>query len=137
MAHHLLVTGKDHDLSDLVKKAFIDSELDVVRATTVSLALFLAQKNLPLLTISEPSLLDGDVRVFLQEMRADSELATIPFVVVCDQTVTDEERAKLSQAGADKVISKSLAIHEFRKELAMLIRPSTRQRTLKDDESTE
>ncbi|CAM6000448.1 unnamed protein product [Sphagnum balticum] len=137
MANHLLVTGKDQELSDLVKQAFIDSELNVVRATTVSLALFLAQKNLPLLTISEPSLLDGDVRVFLREMRADADLATIPFVVVCEQPITDEERAKLSQAGADKIISKSLSIHEFRKELAMLIRPATRQRILKDDESTE
>lgn len=84
-AINILVAGKSQANVDLAKAAYQGMDYQVIPAPGTSLALFLAQKNYPDLIICDGTLTDGDGITFLSELKADPELAEIPFVFLVDK----------------------------------------------------
>ena len=90
----ILVASREREDLDLVKAAVEGRDCDVIFATAMSVALFLAQKNLPELIVSRVSLVDGLGTTLLHELRCDEELRAIPFVFLLreDETVCADAR---------------------------------------------
>ncbi|MDR3615205.1 MAG: response regulator [Candidatus Obscuribacterales bacterium] len=86
--HHfkILVASKDKEEIAQIKKAFDHCDCQIIPASSMSLALFLTQKNLPDLIFSELELTDGDGFNFLGEIRQEPDLAKIPFIFLVDRS---------------------------------------------------
>jgi CheY-like chemotaxis protein len=87
--HHyfkILVASKTKEEIAQVKKAFEHCDCQIIPASSMSLALFLTQKNLPDLIFSELELTDGDGFNFLGEIRQEPDLANIPFIFLVDRS---------------------------------------------------
>lgn len=80
MALKILCAFKTDEIFEFVKLALQNLECELVKATSESLALFLAQKNFPCLVICEKELHGGSGLNLLSEMKAEKDLANIPFV---------------------------------------------------------
>lgn len=60
MTLRLLLVGKKKSDFQSIKSAFENEDVDVIVATSIGLALFLARKNQPNLIISQQELTDSD-----------------------------------------------------------------------------
>ncbi|MGH9552869.1 MAG: hypothetical protein ACRD3W_26045, partial [Terriglobales bacterium] len=74
MTANIMVAGTSPGNVQLVKDAVESLDYQVIPAPAMSLALFLARKNMPELILCGPAMIDGDARSFLRELRADDEL---------------------------------------------------------------
>ncbi len=74
--------SKNQENISLVKDLFDPSKSQFIPASSMSLGLFLAQKNFPDLILCEASLLEGDGYALLETIKSDEELASIPVVFV-------------------------------------------------------
>ncbi len=86
MTLKLLLATKNRDKIEQIKRAFDHCECQIILAPAMSLALFLAQKNFPDLILTDMSLMDGDGIKLMQEIKAEPELAAIPFVFYVSET---------------------------------------------------
>src|SRR5262245_25809109 len=100
MTTSILVGTRSAADVQLVKEAVEQKEYQVIPVTSMSLALFLAHKNLPELILCARELVDGDPLMLLNELQADDELKQIPFMVLAQSTMTDVERRTLMSSGA-------------------------------------
>lgn len=112
----LLVAARDREKVEQVKEAFDHCDCQVIPAPSMSLALFLTQKNLPDLILSDIELMDGDGIKFLQEIKSEPELRAIPFIfyVSAANKRIDEKQALL--LGAAALLSdgiKDTALYDF------------------------
>jgi CheY-like chemotaxis protein len=106
MSVHILVAGKSSANVELVKEAVGLHEYVVIPAPGMALALFLAQKNLPELIISDLDMTDGDGKMFLTEIKNDPELSLIPFLFLIDKQ--DINQPKTFSPKADAILSRPI-----------------------------
>jgi len=132
----ILVAGKSNQIYHLVKSACSDTEINIVRAPTMSLSLFLAQKNMPFLIVSDIELVDGEAESFLQGLKRDTELRHIP-VVFFSSMLNDERRAALLRSGAAKVFVEPSSVRELLDLIGPWIQTRAPGRVFSTDESTE
>lgn len=81
-----MYVSKNQQNISLVKDLFDPSKYQFIPASSMSLGLFLAQKNFPDLILCEASLLEGDGFGLLESLKSDEELASIPVVFVIDES---------------------------------------------------
>lgn len=105
MSTNIMVAGKSQENVRLVKEAVANLDYQVIPAPAMSLALFLARKNLPELIVCDTEMTDGNAELFLQELRADDELKAIPFMVLPRSPLSDELSRNFMRAGAALVLS--------------------------------
>jgi response regulator RpfG family c-di-GMP phosphodiesterase len=97
MTLKLLLVGKEKSAFQLIKSAFENEDVDIIVATSIGLALFLARKNQPNLIISQEELADSDAVNFFHELKSEEELAEIPFVLLTsEKDRTNKVKDKLS-----------------------------------------
>ncbi|MBY0549855.1 MAG: hypothetical protein K2W95_21460 [Candidatus Obscuribacterales bacterium] len=84
MAIRILCAGKNDDLAEFVKSAVAEFECEVVKSTSVALAMFLAQKNFPSLILCEQKLVEGTGQELYNAVQEESTLNQIPFFIVTE-----------------------------------------------------
>jgi two-component system, sensor histidine kinase and response regulator len=116
MTIHILAAGSHPQYAALAKLAFEELDCQIIPATSMTLAIFLAQKNLPDVILCDFEMTDGDGWSFIKEIKADAELRTIPFVfigTVDDASISD----RASALGADAVLSFPLDASQLKREI--------------------
>lgn len=137
MTLRILLAGQNKKSTDLVRQALAQLDVDIIRAPGMSLALFLAKKNLPHLVIADFELLDGDGLSLMQEMSLDPQLKRMPFIFLLPKSPKPGVEKQLLEGGAQNVLFNASAPDELlvaidksiQKEQAPVDRP--------DDETTE
>jgi len=109
----LLIAGSSQRTVNLSRTAVEQLGYQIVTAPAMSVALFLAQKNLPEIIISDLHMLDGDGMTFLHEVQMDEELSEIPFIFCVDQLPGETAELQALKAGALKMVPNSLNAEEF------------------------
>jgi len=133
----ILVAGKSTQNYELVKSAFAQSDINIVRAPTMSLSLFLAQKNLPFLIIADTDLVDGDPESFLQGLRSDAALRDTPIVFLTNADLSPQRRQGLLAHGATKILSELKSSDQLQAEIRQFIRWQGKERMLLPEDTTE
>lgn len=121
MTVYILVACKNDQNLALVRRATQGLDCHLVLSTTISLALFLAQKNKPALIISDLTLADGDGASFIQEVKSDKELKAIPFIFLLEEKADDALKQTLLSYGAARVISRADDQNELVKIISSLV----------------
>ncbi len=114
MSRHILIASKDKRIGELVKEAVQSLDYNVVVAADLSLALYLTNKNMPDLIVTDEELINGSGYDLLSELGTDEELGVIPILFI-GRNGKDEQKAL--DLGAKKVISNPKTIDELFLEL--------------------
>jgi DNA-binding response OmpR family regulator len=114
MSRHILIASKDKRIGELVKEAVQSLDYNVVVAADLSLALYLTNKNMPDLIITDEELINGSGYDLLSELGTDEELGVIPILFI-GRNGKDEQKA--IDLGAKKVIANPKTIDELFLEL--------------------
>ena len=109
----ILVAGLSKKSLALVRDAVEPLGYQVITAQAMSVALFLAQKNLPEVIISDFDMLDGDGITFLNEVKIDQELARIPFLFLVDKAFDEATEISAITRGARLICLNSIAGEEL------------------------
>lgn len=109
----LLVAGSSQRTVNLARAAVEQLGYQIVTAPAMSVALFLAQKNLPEIIISDLHMLDGDGMTFLHELTLDEELKEVPFIFCVDQLPGETAELQALKAGALKMLPNDVGAAEF------------------------
>jgi len=123
VALKILCAFKTEEIFDFVKSALHNFECELIKSTSESLALFLAQKNFPCLIISENELHGGSGLNLLGEVKAQADLASIPFVFLMprpDSTCADLPKTDLPP-GAELIMWYPIETHEFLKTISKFL----------------
>jgi DNA-binding response OmpR family regulator len=114
MSRHILIASKDKRIGELAKEAVQSIDYNVVLAADLSLALYLTNKNMPDLIVTDEELIGGSGFDLLSELRSDEELSVIPILFI-GKNGNDGQRAR--ELGAKKVIASPNTLDEFFLEL--------------------
>jgi DNA-binding response OmpR family regulator len=114
MSRHILIASKDKRIGELAKEAVQSLDYNVVVAADLSLALYLTNKNMPDLVVTDEDLINGSGFDLLSELGTDDELGVIPILFI-GKNGSDGQRAL--DLGAKKVIAKPKTIDELFLEL--------------------
>lgn len=114
MSRHILIASKDKKLGELAKQAVQSLEYNVVVASDLALALYLTNKNMPDLIVTDEDLIGGSGFDLLSELRLDEELGVIPILFI-ERNGKDGQKA--IDLGARKVIANPHSLDEFFLEL--------------------
>lgn len=114
MSRHILVASKDKRMGELTKEAVRSLDYNVVVAADLSLALYLANKNMPDLIVTDEELINGTGFDLLSELSTDEELGVIPILFI-GKNGSDSQKAR--DLGAKKVIVNPKTIDELFLEL--------------------
>lgn len=109
----VLVAGTSNKTVALARAAFEPLGYQIITAQPMSVALFLAHKNLPELIISPYEMLDGDGQTFLTEIQRDDELCQIPFVFCIEEQPETSAEFSAIREGASKVVVNRITAAEF------------------------
>ena len=110
MTQKILLVGKEKSIFNPIKAAFENQDIDIIVATSIGLALFLARKNSPALIISQQELTDSSAHNFYLELKSEDELSNIPFVLlVCPK---DGDAKKQIPQGSSETQIESLVLSE-------------------------
>jgi two-component system cell cycle response regulator len=120
MTINILVAGSHLEYSDLARQAFEDLDCQIIPATSMTLAVFLAQKNLPDVILSDFEMFDGDGWNFIAEIKADDELRNIPFVFIAPDSNADAA-AHAAELGADAILKYPMEASQLKRELVPYI----------------
>ncbi|HEY9756995.1 MAG TPA: response regulator [Oculatellaceae cyanobacterium] len=119
-----LVATNNRSTVNRVKRAFNDVDCEIIPATTLSLAVYLARKNFPDVILSDYELTDGDGLQLLQEIRSEQELQAIPFALFNsnskDEPALDETQAKA--LGISALIANDTQGRELYERIMKLVR---------------
>lgn len=133
---HILVAGESPDNLDATRKAVTDLGYVIVPAPSMSLALYLAHKNFPHLIVCGEKMTDGSGKQFLAELKADSDLADIPFVFLLSKE--DEKLAKEGLAsGAVLVLHHPMQPQELMLMMSPYIQGRIKTREPRPEETPE
>lgn len=105
MTLNLLLAGKEKLKFQCIKDALADEDINIIVATSIGLAIFLARKNRPHLIISQEELADSDAISFFYELRCENDLAEIPFVILSEMAAQEVDAN--FRFNANKLISKA------------------------------
>lgn len=100
----------------MAKETLSPRGFDIITASSMALAVFLARKNFPSLIVSGTSENKDDDLAFLTEIKADPDLDHIPFVLVLPKE-DPQTRQKALQLGATKILTQPLSAAKFIAEL--------------------
>jgi response regulator RpfG family c-di-GMP phosphodiesterase len=100
LAIRVLCVGKTDALLERTRQALQTIDCEIIKSTSVALALFLAQKNFPCLVLCEPSLVEGTPKELFFALSQEQDLSKIPFFVVVNSTDRESE-ADLRNSGID------------------------------------
>ncbi|HNB24140.1 MAG TPA: response regulator [Candidatus Melainabacteria bacterium] len=114
MSRHILIASKDKRIGELTKEAVRSLDYNVVVAADLSLALYLANKNMPDLIVTDEELINGTGFDLLSELSTDEELGVIPILFIA-KNGSDSQKAR--DLGAKKVIVNPKTIDELFLEL--------------------
>ncbi len=112
----LLVDDTKSNL-DLERTVLEPSGYEVVTASSVNEGYALAKKNRPDLILSDVHMLRQNGFDFLQMMRADPDLARIPFVFLTSSVLSRDERDRALLLGATKYISRPIEPQKLLSEI--------------------
>lgn len=129
MSLKILCAFQTEEIFEFIKTALQDFQCELVKSTSESLALFLAQKNFPSLIISENELHGGSGINLLREIKAESDLASIPFVFLIPRPATamrypDLPKAELPE-GAELLMWYPIEKHEFIASISKFLQETT------------
>ena len=133
----LLIAGLSQQTLNLVRQAVEQLGYQVVPSPAMSLALFLAHKNLPDIIISDLQMRDGDGLSFLREIQQDEELRDIPFIFCFDQMPDEATELLAIKSGARKVVPNNLAPAEFLQIIEPLIEERLRDKVKRQEQTPE
>lgn len=133
----ILVAGTCDQTVALARKTFEPLGYQIITARPMSVALFLAQKNLPDLIISSFDMLDGDGLTFLRELRQDEELAVLPFVFSTTGTPDTSMELAAMKEGARKVLACDFSPADFLSLLEPLIHERLSQKGKRQEHTPE
>ncbi len=133
----LLIAGLSQQTLNLVRQAVDQLGYQIVPAPAMSLALFLAHKNLPDIIISDLKMRDGDGLSFLCEIRQDDELRAIPFLFCLDQMPEEATELLAIKSGARKVVPNNLQPAEFLQIIEPFIDERLRDKVKRDEQTPE
>ncbi|MBA3995198.1 MAG: hypothetical protein C0469_16895 [Cyanobacteria bacterium DS2.3.42] len=114
MSRHILIASKDKKIGELAKEAVQSLDYNVVVAADLSLALYLTNKNMPDLIVTDEDLIGGTGFDLLSELSSDEELGVIPILFI-GKNGNDGQKAR--DLGAKKVIANPKTLDEFFLEL--------------------
>ncbi len=133
----ILVAGNSKKSVALVRAAIEPLDYQLVTAQPMSVALFLAQKNLPDVIVSDLQMLDGDGIRFLNEIKLDPELAKIPFIFLVDEPTDEATELSAITRGARLICLNSMGKDEFIKVLEPLIKERLNQKGKREEHTPE
>jgi len=133
---NILVAGSEGCIADLARASVNDLDCQIIPAPAMSLALFLAQKNLPDLILCSFTMTDGDGWLFIKEVKSDQELSSIPFVFISAQVTEDVQKRALSE-GADSVLTYPLEAQQLRREIIPYINIRLAEKNPRDPQTPE
>ena len=133
----LLVAGLSEQTINLTRAAVEQLGYQVVPCRAMSLALFLAHKNLPELIISDMEMTDGDGLAFLRELQQDADLAVIPFILCPDKMLDETSELNAIKSGARKVVPNNLSAAEFWQIIGPLIEERLKSKVKREEQTTE
>ena len=130
MSANILIASSAYEITDLVKEALESLDYQVIPAKAMSLALFLAQKNLPDLIILGATMMDGDPAAFMRELKSDLELKSVPTILLVHANQDIQALKESNFAGVDDVMWLPIEKHKLRDELLPYIkkRQSTKEK---------
>ncbi|PZM85937.1 MAG: hypothetical protein DKT66_00590 [Candidatus Melainabacteria bacterium] len=114
MSRHILIASKDKRIGELVKEAVQSLDYNIVVAADLSLALYLTNKNMPDLIVTDEELINGSGYDLLSELGTDEELGVIPILFIAKN---GNDGQKALDLGAKKVIASPKTIDELFLEL--------------------
>lgn len=133
----ILVAGNSQKSVALVRAAIEPLDYQLVTAQPMSVALFLAQKNLPDVIVSDLQMLDGDGISFLNEVKLDKELDKIPFIFLVDAPTDEATELSAITRGARLICLNSMARDEFLDVLEPLIKERLNQKGKREEHTPE
>jgi CheY-like chemotaxis protein len=133
----ILVAGNSQKSVALVRAAIEPLDYQLVTAQPMSVALFLAQKNLPDVIVSDLKMLDGDGIRFLNELKLDNELGHIPFIFLVDEPTDEATELSAITRGARLICLNTMGKDEFLKVLESLIKERLRQKGKREEHTPE
>ena len=133
----LLIAGRSEQTLALVRQSVEQLGYQVVPAPTLSLALFLAHKNLPDIIISDLEMTDGDGLSFLREIRLDDELKEIPFLFCLDSMPDEALELQAIKSGARKVVPNNLQPAEFLQIIEPFIQQRLSEKVKREEQTPE
>jgi CheY-like chemotaxis protein len=133
----ILVAGNSKRSVALVRAAIEPLDYQLVTAQPMSMALFLAQKNLPEVIVSDLKMLDGDGIRFLNEVKLDAELAKIPFIFLVDEPTDEATALSAITRGARLICLNSMDKDEFMNVLEPLIQERLKQKGKREEQTPE
>jgi len=133
----ILVAGNSKKSVALVRAAIEPLDYQLVTAQPMSVALFLAQKNLPDVIVSDLKMLDGDGIRFLNEIKLDEELGKIPFIFLVDEPTDEATEISAITRGARLICLNSMGKDEFIKVLEPLIKERLNHKGKREEQTPE
>ena len=133
----VLIAGRSEQTLALVRQSVEQLGYQVVPAPTLSLALFLAHKNLPDIIISDLEMTDGDGLSFLREIRLDDELKEIPFLFCLDSMPDEALELQAIKSGARKVVPNNLQPAEFLQIIEPFIQQRLSEKVKREEQTPE
>lgn len=133
----LLIAGRSEQTLALVRQAVEQLGYQIVPSPAMSLALFLAHKNLPDIIISDLNMTDGDGLTFLQEIRQDDELSAIPFLFCLDSMPDEATELQAIKSGARKVVPNNLQPAEFLQIIVPFIEQRLKDKVKRTEQTPE
>ncbi|MCC7532138.1 MAG: response regulator [Candidatus Melainabacteria bacterium] len=114
MSRHILIASKNKKIGELAKEAVKSLDYNVEVASDLSLALYLTNKNMPDLIVTDEELVGGSGFDLLSELRSDEELSVIPILFIGKN---GKDGQKAMDLGAKKVIGDPATVDELFLEL--------------------
>lgn len=133
----LLVAGLSEQTINLARASVEQLGYQIVPCRAMSLALFLAHKNLPELIISDIVMTDGDGLSFLRELQQDEDLSAIPFILCPDRMLDEAAEINAIKSGARKVVPNNLSAAEFWQIIGPLIDERLRSKQKREEQTPE
>ncbi len=133
----ILVAGSLINNAEAIKSQVESLGHLVIPARAMSLALFLAHKNLPDVIMCNSDLMDGSISDFLRELKVDDELASIPVLFIEDSTAAAKARSTVESLGVDQVLTAANVQEGLLERLEPYFIISQQQRHSRPDETTE
>lgn len=140
MTGHILIASKDKRVGELAKEAVQSLDYNVVVASDLSLALYLTNKNMPDLIVTDEELIGGSGYDLLSELQTDEELGVIPILFMTEQAGNGNKaaiEAKAKDLGARKVIAHPKTIDELFLELMPHLKLDEKERKQRPEYSPE
>jgi len=102
MAIRVLVASNNTEISDMLREQLAAVDCELLLAREISLALYLAHKNLPDVILCDTNLTKNKGLDYLSEIKSDEELSPVPFFFLSSNA--DLFRQEARAAGANDVL---------------------------------